>query len=162
MQGETSDGALDVEDDRYRPVVHELHLHPGAEDAGLDLHAEVAEPLTEPLVERLRLFGRRGVREVGLFPFAVSAISVNWLTTSAAPPLSSSERSNLPSSFSKIRSFATLSARRAASASPSSRETPRSTQRPGADLPHHLAAHAHARLRDALDDRSHGAIIRGL
>jgi hypothetical protein len=32
----------DVEDDRHRPVVHELDLHPRSEHSGLDRHAEFA------------------------------------------------------------------------------------------------------------------------
>src|SRR2546429_2260452 len=55
---------------------------------------------------------------------------VNWLTTSASPPTSSSERSKRPSSFSKIRSRAVLSARRAAPAASSARATPSRMQRP--------------------------------
>ena len=70
----------------------------GAEDAGLDRHAERAERGAEPLVERLgELRPRRVRRSSGGCPCAVSAISVNCETTSAAPPVSSSERSNLPS-----------------------------------------------------------------
>src|SRR6185436_11409848 len=45
---------LDVEDDRDGAVVHKLDLHPGAEDTGLDVDAEVAERSAELLVERLR------------------------------------------------------------------------------------------------------------
>src|SRR5436305_6336975 len=55
---------------------------------------------------------------------------VNWLTTSASPPMSSSERSKRPSSFSKIRSRAVFSASRAAPAASSPRTTPSKTQRP--------------------------------
>src|SRR5436190_6731618 len=55
---------------------------------------------------------------------------VNWLTTSASPPTSSSDRSKRPSSFSKIRSRAVLSARRAAPAASSARATPSRMQRP--------------------------------
>src|SRR5215475_9868056 len=57
-------------------------------------------------------------------------MSVNCETTSAAPPTSSTERSNRPSSSGKIRSRATLPARRKTSSCPSSRATPRSTQSP--------------------------------
>ena len=69
----------------------------------------------------------------GLVPFwrLLSAISVNWLTTSAAAPVSSRERSKRPSSFSNTRSRATLPASRAASASASPAATPSSTSRPG-------------------------------
>jgi hypothetical protein len=56
--------------------------------------------------------GGAAPEKLGRLPLAVSAISVNWLTTSAAPRVSSSERSNLPSR-SKIRRRATLPASRA-------------------------------------------------
>src|SRR5207248_2647848 len=68
--------------------------------------------------------------KLGRLPFAVWAMRVNWLTTSASPPTSSSERSKRPSSFSKIRSRAVLSARRAAPAASSARATPSRMQRP--------------------------------
>src|SRR5215211_4140357 len=57
-------------------------------------------------------------------------MSVNCETTSAAPPVSRTLRSNLPSSFSKIRSRATLPARRSAAVASSVSATPRRTQRP--------------------------------
>src|SRR6185437_10905463 len=61
---------------------------------------------------------------------AVSAMSVNWETTSTAPPTSKTERSKRPVSSGKIRSRATLPASRRASSSPSPRATPSSTQSP--------------------------------
>src|SRR5262249_53157400 len=73
--------------------------------------------------------------KLGRLPFAVSAMSVNWETTSTAPPASSTDRSNLPSAPAKTRSRATLPASRVASSSPSSRATPRSTHRPGPIAP---------------------------
>ena len=51
-------------------------------------------------------------------------MSVNWLTTSASPPTSMIERSNLPSSFSKMRRRALLIASASASRSSSSAATP--------------------------------------
>ncbi len=63
-------------------------------------------------------------------PLAVSAISVNWLTTRASPPTSRSERSKRPSSFSKMRNRATFSASRAAVAPSSPRATPSRTHAP--------------------------------
>src|SRR5688500_2777160 len=68
--------------------------------------------------------------KLGRLPLRVSAISVNWLTTSASPPTSSRLQSNLPASSSKLRRRATLPARRSASASESPRATPRRTTRP--------------------------------
>ena len=87
----------------------------------------------------------------------MSASSVNCETTSASPPTSSSERSKRPSSSSKIRSRATFSASRCASAAPSPRATPSSTQRPRPDLADRLLAHAHARLCHPLH---HGLHVR--
>ena len=83
----------------------------------------------EALVQALRLLRRRAgeTRPVAL---AVSASSVNWLTTRTAPPVSRTERSKRPSSFAKIRSRATFPASRSASASPSPSATPTSTSRP--------------------------------
>ena len=128
-------------------------LHPRAEDAGLDRDPERAQRGAEPLVERLGAARARAAAvKLGRFPFAVSASSVNWETTSAAPPVSSSERSNLPSSFSKMRSARDLLARagsQRASSSPSA--TPSRTQRPAPIAPPGVDG----RARDALDDRSH-------
>jgi hypothetical protein len=50
---------LVVEHDRHRPVVHEFELHPCAEDARLDVDAEVLKRLAEVFVERLGLILRR-------------------------------------------------------------------------------------------------------
>src|SRR5581483_7089196 len=61
---------LPLEDDRDRPVVHELERHPGAEDAGLDRDAEAAEGRAEALVERLCELGPGGVREARPRPLA--------------------------------------------------------------------------------------------
>src|SRR5687767_16000259 len=44
-----------IEQDRHRPVVHQLHLHVGAEAAGRDLHAELARFLAETREERLEI-----------------------------------------------------------------------------------------------------------
>src|SRR5581483_3139018 len=74
--------------------------------------------------------GRAAREKDGRFPLVVSAISVNCETTRAEPPVSSSDRSNLPSSFSKIRNLATFPARRSAAASTSPSATPSSTHRP--------------------------------
>src|SRR5439155_17479460 len=68
--------------------------------------------------------------KLGRFPFAVSAMSVNWETTSAAPETSTTERSNRPASSGKIRSRAILRASRVVCSSPSPPATPSSTQRP--------------------------------
>src|SRR5918994_5132308 len=69
--------------------------------------------------------------KLGRFPLRVSAISVNWLTTSASPEASRSERSKRPSSFSKIRSRATLPARRSDATDVSLDATPSRTSAPG-------------------------------
>src|SRR5581483_9137113 len=67
--GKNSRVALDrvsrrlLEHDRDRAVVHELDLHPGAEDARLDGHAGVAEGGAEALEERLRVLRPRGAAE---------------------------------------------------------------------------------------------------
>src|SRR3954469_20453226 len=52
-----------VEHDGHRPVVDELDVHLRAEDARFHRHAECAQRGTEPLVERLRLHGRRSLGE---------------------------------------------------------------------------------------------------
>src|SRR4051794_33772496 len=64
--------ALQVEDDRDRPVVDELDGHRGAEDAALHGHAERLEVGAEALVERLRLLRRRRLREAG--PVALAGV----------------------------------------------------------------------------------------
>jgi hypothetical protein len=68
--GTTFENVADLfQDDRDGPVVHELDLHPGAEDAGRDLDAEVAQRRAERLVQRLRPLragGRREARAVAL------------------------------------------------------------------------------------------------
>src|SRR2546421_820389 len=69
--------------------------------------------------------------KLGRLPFAVSARSVNWETTSASPPVSSTLRSNRPAASGKTRSRVTFPARRAASSPASPRPTPRRTHRPG-------------------------------
>jgi hypothetical protein len=54
-----------VEDDRHRPVVDELDLHPCAEDTRPDADAERAESGAEHLDERLCLLARCRAREAG-------------------------------------------------------------------------------------------------
>ena len=89
--------ALDVEDDRDRAVVDELDGHARAEDARLDRDPAPRSAAQNALVERLGdAPAARRPRSSGGSLCVVSAISVNWLTTSAAPPTSSSERSKLP------------------------------------------------------------------
>src|SRR5262249_12471451 len=51
------------EHDRDRSVVHELDLHPGAEDARLDGDAELAERVAEPVVDRLGALRARSAAE---------------------------------------------------------------------------------------------------
>src|SRR6266508_2367970 len=52
-----------VQDDRDRTIVYQADLHPGAEDAGLDFDAKLAQDRAEALVQRLRKFGPGGSRE---------------------------------------------------------------------------------------------------
>ena len=101
--------------------------------------------------------GRGCLREVGRVPFwrLLSAMSVNWLTTSAAPPCPRRERSNRPASFSKIRRPATLVARRSAPSSVSSAATPRRTSRPGPTAATASPPTDDRRLADALHDCAH-------
>ena len=119
----------------------------------MHLDTELAERRAERLVQRFGLAAGAAREKSGLVPFRrlVSAISVNWLTTSAAPPTSSTERSKRPSSFSKIRRRAIRPARRSAASSPSSRATPSSTQRPDPTSPTTSPSTTRARRRDALD-----------
>jgi hypothetical protein len=79
--------------------------------------------------------GRAAPENDGRFPLAVSAMRVNWLTTRAAPPTSTSERSNFPSPFSKIRSRAILRASLSASTSVSPSAMPSRTSRPAPIAP---------------------------
>ena len=84
---------------------------------------------------------------------------MNWLTTSASPPVSSKLRSKRPSPSSKIRSRATFPARREASAGPSPLATPSSTQRPAPISP---ATSSPTRTRCAgnpLHDSLHVALV---
>src|SRR6266702_512297 len=74
--------------------------------------------------------GRAAATNEGLRPLRVSPYKVNWLTTKAPPPDSTTERFILPSASSNTRSVATLSASQAAWADPSSWVTPTSTSRP--------------------------------
>src|SRR6266511_1761800 len=74
--------------------------------------------------------GRAAATNEGLRPLRVSPYKVNWLTTRAPPPDSTTERFILPSASSNTRSVATLSASQAAWADPSSWVTPTSTSRP--------------------------------
>ena len=91
--------------------------------------ARAPRAAAEGLVEQLCDLGLRGVaRSSGGCPCVVSAMSVNWLTTSAAPPVSRRLRSNFPSSFSKMRRRAIWPASRSASAASSPRATPRRTR----------------------------------
>ena len=90
--------------------------------------------------------GAAASAKLGRFPLCVSAISVNWLTTSAAPPVSSSERSKRPSSFSKTRSRATLPASRAASLLAVVLGDPEENEKPVADLAGDPAARRAPRL----------------
>jgi hypothetical protein len=52
-----------VEDDRHRPVVHQVHRHPRSEDPGLHGNPELSQRRGEALVERLGLLRARGVGE---------------------------------------------------------------------------------------------------
>jgi len=70
---------------------------------------------------------------------------VNWLTTSASPPVSRSERSKRPSSFSKIRNRATFPARRGGQGLVVAPSDPEQHAQAGPDLAGHVLSHAHAR-----------------
>ena len=135
------------------PVVDELDRHARAEDAGRDRDAELAESHAERLVDRLRLFGRRRVGEVGRFPSALSASSVNCETTSAAPPVSGASGRICPRG-SKMRRRAILPASRL-------RRSPyRHGRHPGGRTARGRSLRRRdLRPRDALDDRLHGAIF---
>ena len=150
---------LRLEHDRHGTVVHERDHHPGAEDASRDRHAFALERRAEPLVERLGELGVRGLREARRLPFRVSAMSVNWLTTSAPPPVSRSERSKRPSSFSNTRSRAIRAARRSASASRSPRGDSEENGESRAARGDDFAVHGHGRRPHTLHDSPHDGIL---
>ena len=95
--------------------------------------------------------GEAAEEKLGRFPRAVSASSVNWLTTSAEPPESRRERSNLPASFSKMRSFAILDRQTIGVAFHVPRRDTEQDAEPGADR----AAGDHRSAADPLDDGFH-------
>ena len=68
--------------------------------------------------------------KLGRLPFAVEAISVNWLITSRPPAASVTLRFILPASSGKIRICVTLPASQSASAGVSPASTPMSTSSP--------------------------------
>ena len=143
---------IDVEDDRYRSVVHERDLHPRTEHAGLHrARPALAAPRRSARRAGSRTPGAAACEKLGRVPFwrLLSAISVNWLTTSAAPPVSSSERSKRPSSFSKIRSRATLPASASASVSVSARRRRRARAGRGRSRRRRHRRHAPTRARPA-------------
>ena len=143
-------------------VVHELDRHPRAEAAGLDADAGLAKGCAEQLVQSLGVFGSRSPGEARSVPLRRVCDQRELAHDEHLASTSSSERSNLPllvledlelrHLVGQPRGFVlavlTRDSEEHAEALP--------------DLPHHLAVHAHARLGDALDDRSHAAIIRGL
>ena len=101
-----------------------------------------------------------GVGEARPVPLRGVAMSVNWLTTSASPPTSSTLRSNCPSSFSKIRSRATrprvvpLAARRRPRRRRGARTARARSRRPP-------PRPRNARLAHPLDDGPHAPSLRG-
>jgi len=79
------------------PFVAQLHLHPGAEAAGSDCATPAWRRAWQKDSHRaLRTALGPRLAEVGPRPLRTSAKSVNWLTTSAPPPSSRSERSSCP------------------------------------------------------------------
>ena len=59
-----------LEDERDRAVVHELDLHPLAEDALLDGDAELAKRVAEAFVDGLRVLGTCRARERRTVPLS--------------------------------------------------------------------------------------------
>src|SRR5262249_10573995 len=72
MRASACETESDVEDDRDRPVVHELEAHSRAEGPRLDLCAALPERIAKGLVHRFRLFWRRRLREA--WPVALARI----------------------------------------------------------------------------------------
>ena len=68
--------------DGHRAVVDQVHLHVGAELAALDLRMHGARGQPAPLRAGGRARARPRRLKLGRLPPAVSAASVNWLTTS--------------------------------------------------------------------------------
>ena len=93
--------------------------------------------------------------KLGRLPLAVSAISVNWLTARMPPPVSSTERSKRPSSFSKIRRRATFSASRDGLALRVTGRHTEQDEQSGVDLAGDDAVDPHGGPRNALDHGPH-------
>ena len=74
-----------VEDDRDGAVVDERDLHSSAEHAARDAHAFACKRCAEALVQGLRDTRTAAPEKLGRLPLRVSAMRVNWLTTSASP-----------------------------------------------------------------------------
>ena len=156
--GEAEDH-LDVEDDRHRPVVDELDLHPRAEDARLHPDAEVAQALDEAVDERRGDLGRRGVGEARTLPLA---------RIGEERELAHDER--LAARVEQRPVEAPVFVREDPEPRDLRRETLRCRvvvlrgraeehEQPRAARPDDVAVDAHLGPRDPLDDRSHRAIL---
>ena len=117
---------------------------------------------TKTLVEPLgQLRPARG-GEAGRRPWRQSPNSVNWLTTSIAPPTSASGKVHFPWLSSKIRRPAIFSANCRASASVSPCGDAQQDEHARPDLAADLAGHGDRGAADTLDAGSHGQLeVRG-
>ena len=140
-----------LEHHRDRAVVDQRDAHAGPEHALLG-----AESLAEPVVERLGLLAGSGLDVAR--PVALARVPVEGELADAEDlAVARAARSSCPSASSKMRSARTLSARRSASASVSSRDDPEQHQHARPDLRHPLALDVDRRLADPLDQRPQGS-----
>ena len=93
--------------------------------------------------------------KLGRLPFAVSASSVNWLTTSTAPPTSSTERSKRPSLVGEDPQPRHLRRQPLRVGLAVASGHAEQDEQANADLPDDRPVHAHGCPGDALDHRPH-------
>ena len=152
---------LGLQQDRHRPVVDQLDVHVGAEDAGLDRHALGAQRLDERLVDRLAVLGRRGVGEAR--PVALAGVGVEReLRDGQHLAADVGERQVHEARRRPRRRAAWPSWRRACSRSRPCRSwvTPTRTRKPRPIAATRCVAHGHRGAAHALDEDAHGRSLR--
>lgn len=130
--------AAGVHENGYRPVVDQGNLHVRAKLPALHpAFQQIRQFLLEQLIQRNGVLRPCSADEGGPVPFRVEACSVNWLTTSALPPVSLAERFIFPSASEKMRMSAASLASQHTSSSVSASSMPARISRPGPVLPAH-------------------------